>query len=117
MALDLTDLESVRQAAKSVMESEDGKKLDYLINNAGVMCTMPYQKTKQGIEMQFGTNHVGHFLWTNLLLPKVLAASEHARIVNVASTGYVLSDARLDDINWEVSDFNKFAILKNLLMC
>lgn len=64
---------------------------------------MPYTKTKQGIELQFGTNHVGHFLWTNLLLPRVLAAGGNARIVNVASTGYVLSEARLDDVNWDVS--------------
>lgn len=42
-------------------------------------------------------NHVGHFLWTNLLLERVLAAGGHARIVNVSSTGYLLSDVRLED--------------------
>ncbi|CZR51939.1 related to retinol dehydrogenase 12 [Phialocephala subalpina] len=99
--LDLSDLESVRKAAKGMINREEGQKIDYLINNAGVMCTMPYTKTKQGIELQFGTNHVGHFLWTNLLLPRVLAAGGNARIVNVASTGYVLSEARLDDVNWD----------------
>lgn len=128
--LDLSDLDSVRKAAKFVLESLEAEGgIDGLINNAGVMCTMPFTKTKQGIELQFGTvsihylrenytesalcsdlslmlkvqNHIGHFLWTNLLLPKVLAAAPGARIVTVASTGYVLSDVALDDINWSVS--------------
>jgi NAD(P)-dependent dehydrogenase (short-subunit alcohol dehydrogenase family) len=47
-------------------------------------------------------NHVGHFLWTNLLLPRVLAAGPHARIVNTSSTGYTTGDVRLDDYNFDV---------------
>lgn len=65
---------------------------------------MPYTTTKQGIEIQFGTNHVGHFLWTKLLIERVLAAKdEDARIVNVSSEGYVCGDVRLDDYNFDVS--------------
>lgn len=60
-------------------------------------------------------NHVGHFLWTNLLLERVLAAGGHARIVNVSSTGYLLSDVRLEDANWDVS--RSTAVRKCLLTC
>lgn len=81
------------------------------------MCVMPYTTTKQDIEVQFGTNHIGHFLWTNLLLERVLAAGPHARIVNVASTGYTLSDVRLEDWNFDASFSNctcvRFQIRRN----
>ncbi|PWN51974.1 NAD(P)-binding protein, partial [Violaceomyces palustris] len=99
--LDLSDQVSVRSAVDQVKSKFE--KLDILINNAAVMCVYPYRETKQGIEMQFGTNHVGHFLWTNLLLP-LLTRSERggARIINVSSTGYVLHDVP-DDVNFNVS--------------
>ncbi|KAE9380548.1 short-chain dehydrogenase [Stipitochalara longipes BDJ] len=99
--VDLTDQDSIREAARSVLESGDAEKIHGLINNAGVMTVMPYTTTKQGIELQFGTNHIGHFLWTNLLLSRVLAAGPHARIVNVASTAYAMSDANLNNYNWD----------------
>ena len=97
--LDLADQTSVRDAARQINAATD--KLDILINNAGIMCTMPYQTTAQGIELQFGTNHIGHFLLTNLLIPKILAAGKGSRIVNVASTGYTLSDIPFDNVNFD----------------
>ncbi|MEV5874000.1 oxidoreductase [Streptomyces sp. NPDC052101] len=72
--LDLADLDSVREFAAAW-----DRPLDLLINNAGVMM-LPEQRTKQGFEMQFGTNHLGHFALTNLLLPHVTD-----RVVTVAS--------------------------------
>ena len=64
--LDLASLESVRSCAKKIRAKES--KIDYLINNAGIMLC-PNWKTKDGFEMQMGTNHLGHFLLTELLLP------------------------------------------------
>lgn len=81
LPLDLADLESVCQCAKQF--GEQFSKLDVLINNAGVV---PYSKqlTKQGFEMQFGVNHLGHFLLTKKLLP-YLKAAQSARVVNLTS--------------------------------
>ena len=67
------------------------------------MATKDYTTTKDGIEMQFGTNHVGHFLLTNLLMPKLAAADQSARIVNVSSFGYMSGGVRFDDSNFQVS--------------
>ena len=108
VAMDLADQESIRVAAKQINSLVSN--IDVLINNAGVMCTTPYQTTKQGIELQFGTNHIGHFLFTNLLMEKILAASKGARIINVASLGYDLGGFPFDDINWDVSDHNSIAV-------
>ncbi|MFO0554745.1 MAG: SDR family oxidoreductase [Polyangiaceae bacterium] len=79
--LDLADLDSVRRFAKRW--EDDGRALDLLINNAGVMAT-PRSTTKQGFELQLGTNHLGHALLTELLIPQ-LEASPYGRIVNVSS--------------------------------
>ena len=79
--LDLTDLASVRAFGEAYVAR--GRPLHLLVNNAGVMAT-PRETTKQGHELQVGTNHVGHFLLTKLLRP-VLEASAPARIVNVSS--------------------------------
>ncbi|KAH6713788.1 hypothetical protein BKA61DRAFT_482364, partial [Leptodontidium sp. MPI-SDFR-AT-0119] len=99
VSLDLADLDSVRQAAKTVLESGDAEAVHGLINNAGIMCA-PFGKTRQEIESQFGTNHIGQFLWTNLLLPRILAAGPNARILNVASSAYVMNDVNLDGLTW-----------------
>ncbi|MCJ1383961.1 hypothetical protein MMC17_007075 [Xylographa soralifera] len=93
--LDLADLSSVRKAAKEVAGKVD--KLDYLINNAGIMAVKEYKKTPDGFEIQFGSNHVGHFLLTNLLMPKIQAAGKGARIINVSSFGYMSGGIRFDD--------------------
>ena len=81
MHLDLADLDSVRQFAAEYSASHD--RLDVLINNAGVMIP-PYSKTKHGFELQFGTNHLGHFALTAQLLPR-LAATPLSRVVTVSS--------------------------------
>ncbi|ORY81484.1 hypothetical protein BCR37DRAFT_336191, partial [Protomyces lactucae-debilis] len=84
LKLDLQDLESVRSAAQSFSNKES--KLDALFNNAGIMAT-PYQLTKDGIEEQFQTNHVGPFYLTRLLLGK-LERADDPRIVNTSSFGH-----------------------------
>ncbi|MBX0326220.1 SDR family oxidoreductase, partial [Oscillochloris sp. ZM17-4] len=81
MALDLADLASVRRFAEAFLARHD--LLPLLINNAGVMA-LPFRKTADGFEMQFGTNHLGHFALTGLLLPAILAAPG-ARVVTVSS--------------------------------
>jgi NAD(P)-dependent dehydrogenase (short-subunit alcohol dehydrogenase family) len=89
-ALDLASLDSVREFAAGV----DGD-VDLLINNAGVMAP-PLSRTADGFELQFGTNHLGHFALTNLLLEHVTG-----RVVTVSSTGHRLGSIDLDDLNWE----------------
>jgi NAD(P)-dependent dehydrogenase (short-subunit alcohol dehydrogenase family) len=84
MPIDLSDLASVRAFAKAYDQS--GRGLSLLINNAGVMAT-PYQLTKDGFELQFGTNHLGHFALTGLLLPHLLAAPT-SRVVSVSSMAH-----------------------------
>ena len=94
--VDLDDLSSVRAAAKSLLHDASISKIDVIINNAGIMAA-PYGTTKGGIEMQFGVNHISHFLLTNLLIPKILAAGPGARIVNVSSYGNIMSNILYDD--------------------
>ena len=89
--LDLSDLDSVRNAA--VLAADRLPRIDLLINNAGVMAT-PLQRTKQGFELQLGTNHLGHFVWTNALLPQLV---EGSRIVNLSSRGHFRSGMLWDD--------------------
>ncbi|MFI9046381.1 oxidoreductase [Streptomyces sp. NPDC053427] len=86
--LDLADLSSVRDFATG-LDTFDGDRLDLLINNAGVMA-LPYRTTADGFEMQFGTNHLGHFALTGLLLPKLLA-TPGARVVTVSSMLHALA--------------------------
>lgn len=66
------------------------------------MAIKSYQTTSEGIELQFGVNHIGHFLLTSLLMPKILAAGKGARIINVSSMGYMNSGVRFDDWNFKV---------------
>ena len=103
--LDLASLESVRQFAAWYLDTHD--ELNVLVNNAGVMYT-PLERTAEGFEMQFGTNHVGHFLLTCLLVPALLAGAP-ARVVNLSSGGHVGSDIVWDDPNFERRDYDKFA--------
>ena len=81
LELDLSDLTSVARCAREVAERYG--RLDLLINNAGVMA-IPYRQSTDGYELQFATNHLGHFALTGLLLP-ALVAVPHSRIVNVSS--------------------------------
>lgn len=91
--LDLADLDSVRQFAGTIGE------LDVLINNAGVMMP-PHGRTKQGYELQFGVNHLGHFALTGLLLDR-LARSEDGRVVTVSSALHKRGRIHFDDLNGE----------------
>ncbi|MEO3758732.1 SDR family NAD(P)-dependent oxidoreductase [Mycobacterium sp. B14F4] len=96
--LDLTSLDSVRTAAEQLNANHQA--VDLLINNAGVMFT-PKSTTKDGFELQFGTNHLGHFALTGLLLDRVLAAPG-SRVVTVSSQGHrFVSGVRFDDLQSE----------------
>lgn len=104
IVLDLSSLESVRSAAAEVARLTDH--LDILINNAGIS-TNALRYSAEGVESQFATNHVGHFLLTTLVLPLLLRASTTTspgvgapRIVNVSSEGNWLSPVRFSDINF-----------------
>jgi NAD(P)-dependent dehydrogenase (short-subunit alcohol dehydrogenase family) len=92
--LDLASLTSIRSFAGSF--AADHPRLDLLVNNAGVMA-LPPRKTADGFEMQFGTNHLGHFALTGLLLPQVLRAAP-ARVVTLSSTVHVIGAMRWDDL-------------------
>lgn len=99
-ALDLTSLESVSTAAAELRATYP--RIDLLINNAGVMYT-PKQTTADGFELQFGTNHLGHFALTNLLLERLLPVPG-SRVVTVSSTGHRIRAAiHFDDLQWERS--------------
>jgi NAD(P)-dependent dehydrogenase (short-subunit alcohol dehydrogenase family) len=101
--LDLTSLASVRAAAEII--GEVGPAIAVLMNNAGVMFT-PFGRTADGFEMQFGTNHLGHFELTRLLAPQLKAGK--ARIVILSSAGHRIADVDFDDPNWERRDYDKF---------
>jgi NAD(P)-dependent dehydrogenase (short-subunit alcohol dehydrogenase family) len=102
--LDLTSLASIREAAANVLARHD--RLDLLVNNAGVMFT-PFERTADGFELQFGTNHLGHFLLTALLMPALTQAAP-SRIVNLSSGGHRASDIVWDDPNYETRAYDKF---------
>ena len=91
--LDLQDLSSVRRFADGVDKALG--KIDVLVNNAGIMAA-PYAPTVDGFESQFGTNHLGHFALTNLLLPRLTD-----RVVTVTSMAHWVGRINLDDPNWK----------------
>ncbi|HUA36185.1 MAG TPA: oxidoreductase [Candidatus Binataceae bacterium] len=97
LALDLSSRASIRAAADEFRSTH--RKLDVLCNNAGVMA-LPYSKTFDGFEMQFGTNHLGHFALTGLLLEPLLAA-DGARVVTVSSGAHKIGAIRFDNLNWD----------------
>ncbi|MCJ1295054.1 hypothetical protein MMC34_006615 [Xylographa carneopallida] len=99
LPLDLTDHASVKRAAAAVDAKVEA--LDVLINNAGLMAVKAFEKTGEGVEVQFAANHVGHFLLTGLLLGKLRAAGKATRVVNVSSLGYTLSEVRFEDWNFQ----------------
>ncbi|MBB1198042.1 SDR family NAD(P)-dependent oxidoreductase [Curtobacterium flaccumfaciens pv. flaccumfaciens] len=98
--LDLTSLDSVRSAASDLRNEHE--RIDLLINNAGVMYT-PKKITTDGFELQFGTNHLGHFALTGLLLDRLLPVAG-SRVVTVSSIGHRMQAAiHFDDLQWERS--------------
>jgi NAD(P)-dependent dehydrogenase (short-subunit alcohol dehydrogenase family) len=101
---DLADLDTVRSAATNILQRHSA--LNLLINNAGVMFT-PEGRTAQGFETQFGTNHLGHFVLTNLLTPALVAGAP-ARVVNLSSAGHGMSDILWDDPHFDQAEYDKF---------
>lgn len=115
MRLDLSDLTSVRSFAHEFINRFDT--LDLLINNAGVMVP-PYEKTKDGFELQFGSNHLGHFALTGLLLP-LLKKTPSARVVTLSSIAHRGASIYFDNLDgsngYKPMKFYKQSKLANLL--
>ncbi|HKO12513.1 MAG TPA: oxidoreductase [Acidobacteriaceae bacterium] len=98
--LDLANLDSIRSAAQTFLST--GQRLDLLINNAGVMAYPQRQTTAQGFEAQFGTNHLGHFALTGLLLSPLLQSSHGvSRIITVSSIAHRGATMDFSDLQWE----------------
>jgi NAD(P)-dependent dehydrogenase (short-subunit alcohol dehydrogenase family) len=100
--LDLASLKSVRTAADKLIA--DGRLFDVVIANAGVMAT-PFGKTKDGFETQFGTNHLGHFVFVNRIAKLI---KDGGRLVNLASSGHRFSNVDLNDPNFEMTPYEPF---------
>jgi len=103
LALDLASLESVRAAAAQLRAAYP--RLDLLINNAGVMMP-PRSHTADGFELQFGTNHLGHYALTGLVLPSLLAVPG-SRVVTISSNGHKVGRIDFDDLQWERRRYRK----------
>ena len=101
--LDLASLKSVRACADGLLAK--GEPFDVIIANAGVMAT-PFGYTLDGFETQFGTNHLGHFVFVNRIAPLI---REGGRLINVSSAGHRYSDVDLDDPNFERTPYDPMA--------
>jgi NAD(P)-dependent dehydrogenase (short-subunit alcohol dehydrogenase family) len=99
---DLASLKSTRNAADDLLAR--GKKFDVIIANAGVMAC-PRGKTADGFETQFGTNHLGHFVFVNKLIPLLKSPG---RIVTLSSAGHQISDVNIEDPNFERTEYAPF---------
>jgi NAD(P)-dependent dehydrogenase (short-subunit alcohol dehydrogenase family) len=100
--LDLASLESVRAAADKLVA--DSRLFDVIIANAGVMAT-PFGKTDDGFETQFGTNHLGHFVFVNRIAKLI---KDGGRLVNLSSSGHRFSNVDLNDPNFETTPYEPF---------
>lgn len=100
LALDLSSISKVRSAAAEFNSWTSIPKLDILINNAGIMGTPEYKESEDGIESQFATNHLGPWLFTNLVMGKVVEAK--GRVVFVSSIGHMYGGVRFEDWNFKV---------------
>ena len=100
VALDLASLKSVRACAEGLLKK--GEPLDVIIANAGVMAT-PFGCTLDGFETQFGTNHLGHFLFVNRIAPLISAGG---RLINLSSAGHRISNVDLQDPNFERTSYD-----------
>ena len=100
LELDLASLQKVREAAAIVNAYDES--IDILVNNAGIMAS-DYFTTIDGLEGQFGTNHLGPWLFTNLVIQKLLSSSEGGRVVNITSNGYRLGGIRFYDYDFHVN--------------
>lgn len=106
--IDLSSLKSVRQAADRVLKIVGtDSAIDVLFNNAGINVSEK-SLTEQGVELQFATNHLGPFLFTNLLLPSMLEDAKRTggkkRVINTASEGHIISPVRFSDVNQELGN-------------
>lgn len=106
--LDLSDLNSVRSAAQQLLQQlpQQKQSIDILINNAGVMAC-PFELTAQGFELQFGSNHLGHFLFTCLIAP-LLTPHVDARVICLSSAAHKFAAPNLDDPNYLHRPYNKW---------
>src|ERR1700746_142660 len=102
IALDLGDLKSVRDSSNKLLEK--GEPFDVVIANAGVMAT-PFTYTKDGLEMQFGTNHLGPFVFVNRIASLIRA---EGRLINLSSAGHRYSNVDLQDPNFERTEYEPF---------
>ncbi len=102
VALDLASLASVRACADGLLTK--GEPFDVIIANAGVMAT-PFEHTSDGFERQFGTNHLGHFLFVNRIASLIRRGG---RLINLASSGHRFSDGDLEDPNFEHTHYEPF---------
>ncbi|KAJ5627748.1 short-chain dehydrogenase [Penicillium lividum] len=109
LELDLASQARIRDAADEVNNYDDVPYIDVLVNSSGVMA-VPYSQTADDIELQFGVNHIGHFLFTNLIINKLVAAdgSQISRVLNVSSNGHELSRVRFEDWNFEHGPYNRW---------
>lgn len=109
LEIDLSSQESVRAAAKELLSWDDIPAVNFVVNSAGVMGIPERTLTKEGIELHFATNHIGHWLFSNLIMSKVIKAAQTSpkgdtRIVNVSSRSPTASAPRLSDVNFEVKN-------------
>ena len=94
--IDLSDMSSIQAATEEIIQKE--KQIDVLLNNAGVMAPSKRESTVQDLELQFGTNHVGHHMFTRLLLP---VFNDNGRIVTVASSAHSFGQLDFRNLNYE----------------
>ena len=104
LVMDLADLDSVRTVASAILARHP--QIHMLVNNAGVMAC-PLGRTAQGFELQFGTNHLGHFLLTCLLAPALVAGAP-GRVVTLSSAGHKLAPVNFDDPVYQRRDYDKW---------
>ncbi|KAI0109920.1 NAD(P)-binding protein [Daldinia grandis] len=97
---DFSSLKSVRKAAQTILDDPEITKIDVVINNAAVMAT-PFELTEDKLELQLQSNHLGHFVLTNKILPKIIAAGPGARVVNLTSSGHRYAGVRFEDPNFK----------------
>ena len=106
LKLDLSNLAGARSAAESIMVNEDVQHIDILVNNAGISGVHPKVKlSPDEFETHFAVNHLAPFVFTNMILPKIIAASQNnnpgaTRIINLSSKGHMFSGVRISDVNF-----------------
>ncbi|KAL5603989.1 hypothetical protein FOVSG1_006739 [Fusarium oxysporum f. sp. vasinfectum] len=109
--MDNTSLSSVRAAAKTILQKSDNR-VNILVNNAGIMALPKLEYTKDGFEMQFGVNHLAHFLLFELLKPALLASASpgfSSRVVNLSSSAHhVASISESGNYNFEKTEYNQW---------